>query len=167
MSRKDAINSLFLKKPEPAATPQPKSAERVRTGAIAAMGSSLQEMTDGARAAERLQQQLADLLLGQRFALHEFFELLDILVTVKGDALPAPAVAARPDDWETLTAGLIGCARCPLAGPATQAVPGEGPRDPALTPAGEFARLSASLPRFLAGALAAESLAQPLSALPG
>ena len=39
--------------------------------------------------------------------------------------------------------------------------------DPALTPAGEFARLSASLPRFLAGALAAESLAQPLSALPG
>lgn len=60
MSRKDAINSLFLKKPEPAATGQVKNAERVRTGAIAAMGSSLQEMTDGARAAERLQQQLAE-----------------------------------------------------------------------------------------------------------
>lgn len=60
MSRKDAINSLFLKKPAPPASPQPKSVERVRTGAIAAMGSSLQEMTEGARAAERLQQQLAE-----------------------------------------------------------------------------------------------------------
>lgn len=60
MSRKDAINTLFLKKPEPVANPQPKGVERVRTGAIAAMGSSLQEMTDGARAAERLQQQLAE-----------------------------------------------------------------------------------------------------------
>lgn len=60
MSRKDAINSLFLKKPEPATTPPAKSEARVRTGAIAAMGSSLQEMTEGARAAERLQQQLAE-----------------------------------------------------------------------------------------------------------
>ncbi len=60
MSRKDAINSLFLKKPESAATPPTKTVERVRTGAIAAMGSSLQEMTEGARAAERLQQQLAE-----------------------------------------------------------------------------------------------------------
>ncbi|MBD3849138.1 MULTISPECIES: plasmid partitioning protein RepB [Bosea] len=60
MSRKDAINSLFLRKPEPAAHVPPKNAERVRTGAIAAMGSSLQEMTEGARAAERLHQQLAE-----------------------------------------------------------------------------------------------------------
>lgn len=60
MSRKDAINHLFLKKPEPAASQPAKSPERVRTGAIAAMGSSLQEMTENARAAERLQQQLAD-----------------------------------------------------------------------------------------------------------
>ncbi len=60
MSRKDAINSLFLKKPEPAALSPTKSGERVRTGAIAAMGSSLQEMTEGARAAERLQRQLAE-----------------------------------------------------------------------------------------------------------
>ncbi|MEY9607093.1 ParB family chromosome partitioning protein [Bradyrhizobium japonicum] len=59
MSRKDAINSLFLKKPEAASTPQVKHTDRVRTGAIAAMGSSLQEMTEGARAAERLQQQIA------------------------------------------------------------------------------------------------------------
>ena len=59
MSRKDAINSLFLKKPEAASTPQVKHTDRVRTGAIAAMGSSLQEMTEGAKAAERLQQQLA------------------------------------------------------------------------------------------------------------
>lgn len=61
MSRKDAINSLFLKKPDPASPlTQPKNTERVRTGAIAAMGSSLQEMTEGVRAAERLQQQLAE-----------------------------------------------------------------------------------------------------------
>lgn len=60
MSRKDAINSLFLKKPEPAAPSVSKSSDRVRTGAIAAMGSSLQEMTEGARAAERLQRQLAE-----------------------------------------------------------------------------------------------------------
>lgn len=60
MSRKDAINSLFLKKPEPAAPSPSKPGERVRTGAIAAMGSSLQEMTEGARTAERLQKQLAD-----------------------------------------------------------------------------------------------------------
>jgi len=58
MSRKDAINSLFLSKPTGAPSPA-KSAERVRTGAIAAMGSSLQEMSDSVKAAERLQQQLA------------------------------------------------------------------------------------------------------------
>ncbi len=33
--------------------------------------------------------------------------------------------------------GLQGCARCPLAGPATQAVPGEGPADAALMIVGE------------------------------
>lgn len=60
MSRKDAINSLFLKKPEPAPPSPAKSGERVRTGAIAAMGSSLQEMTEGARTAERLHRQLAE-----------------------------------------------------------------------------------------------------------
>jgi ParB family chromosome partitioning protein len=58
MSRKDAINSLFLTKPTGVPSPS-KSAERVRTGAIAAMGTSLQEMTESAKAAERLQQQLA------------------------------------------------------------------------------------------------------------
>lgn len=59
MSRKDAINSLFLTKPEAAPPAQGKQPDRVRTGAIAAMGSSLQEIAEGARAAERLQQQLA------------------------------------------------------------------------------------------------------------
>lgn len=39
--------------------------------------------------------------------------------------------------------------------------------DPALTPAEDFARLSASLPRFLAGALAPDSLSLPLSSLSG
>ncbi|GLS35254.1 plasmid partitioning protein RepB [Mesorhizobium tianshanense] len=60
MSRKDAIDSLFLKKPtanEKSATD--KSAVRVRTGAISAMGSSLQEMAEGAKTAARLQDQLA------------------------------------------------------------------------------------------------------------
>jgi len=60
MSRKDAIDTLFLKKPpatqKAGADP---STPRVRTGAISAMGSSLQEMAEGAKAAARLQQQLA------------------------------------------------------------------------------------------------------------
>ena len=41
------------------------------------------------------QQQLAYLLLGYRLALHELFELLNILVAVKGDAAALAAVAAR------------------------------------------------------------------------
>lgn len=60
MSRKDAIDSLFLKKPEPSVAPAAdKVVARVRTGAISAMGSSLQEMAEGAKAAARLQEQLA------------------------------------------------------------------------------------------------------------
>ena len=42
-----------------------------------------------------LQQQFADLLLGDRFALHELFEFLDILVTVKGQTVTLAAVASR------------------------------------------------------------------------
>ncbi|RWO62353.1 MAG: plasmid partitioning protein RepB [Mesorhizobium sp.] len=60
MSRKDAIDTLFLKKPvasEKAAAEKP--AARVRSGAISAMGSSLQEMAEGAKTAARLQDQLA------------------------------------------------------------------------------------------------------------
>ncbi|MEW9921658.1 UdgX family uracil-DNA binding protein [Marimonas sp. MJW-29] len=38
---------------------------------------------------------------------------------------------------EGLSAALKGCARCPLAGPATQAVPGEGPERAALMIVGE------------------------------
>lgn len=61
MSRKDAINSLFLTKSEPLApaASKEKVVERVRTGAISAMGSSLQEMAETAKAATRLQEQLA------------------------------------------------------------------------------------------------------------
>jgi ParB family chromosome partitioning protein len=61
MSRKDAINSLFLGKPmqsTPAATSPAKNPERVRTGAISAMGTSLQELTQGARTAAKLHEQL-------------------------------------------------------------------------------------------------------------
>ena len=61
MSRKETVNTLFMRKPEgavPAAGIE-KSSERVRTGAISAMGASLQEMTEGARSAARLQEQLA------------------------------------------------------------------------------------------------------------
>jgi DNA polymerase len=52
---------------------------------------------------------------------------------------PAPAapIATAPDDWRTLSGELLGCTRCPLAGPATQVVPGEGPRDAALMLVGE------------------------------
>jgi ParB family chromosome partitioning protein len=60
MSRKDALNSLFLAKnaPAPAASSPAKNPERVRSGAIGAMGTSLQELTQGARAAAKLQEQL-------------------------------------------------------------------------------------------------------------
>jgi ParB family chromosome partitioning protein len=61
MSRKDAINSLFLGKPaqpQPSGTSPARSVERVRTGAISAMGTSLQELTQGARAAAKLHEQL-------------------------------------------------------------------------------------------------------------
>lgn len=61
MSRKDAIDSLFLKKPSPSdKTAVDRSITRVRTGAISAMGTSLQEMADGAKATVRLQEQLAE-----------------------------------------------------------------------------------------------------------
>lgn len=61
MSRRDAIDSLFLKKPgSTLPSSSAKSAERVRTGAISAMGASLQEMAENAKQATRLQQQLAD-----------------------------------------------------------------------------------------------------------
>jgi ParB family chromosome partitioning protein len=61
MSRKDAINSLFLSKPAQPASPTAspaKSPERVRSTAIGAMGTSLQELTQGARAAAKLHEQL-------------------------------------------------------------------------------------------------------------
>lgn len=60
MSRKDALNSLFLGKSAqtPPATSPAKNPERVRTGAISAMGTSLQELTQGARAAAKLHEQL-------------------------------------------------------------------------------------------------------------
>lgn len=59
MSRKDTLNSIFMNKPvsQPAETVQPRT-ERVRSGAIGAMGNSLQELTLGVRAAARLQEQL-------------------------------------------------------------------------------------------------------------
>jgi ParB family chromosome partitioning protein len=60
MSRRDSIDSLFLKKPVATASSASKSADRVRTGAISAMGSSLHEMAENAKQATRLQQQLAE-----------------------------------------------------------------------------------------------------------
>mgnify|MGYP001766056276 CR=1 FL=1 len=59
MSRKDAINSLFLGKRDMAAPAPTRPAERPRSGAIAAMGASLQEAADAAQAAGQLQERLA------------------------------------------------------------------------------------------------------------
>ena len=60
MSRKTTINSLFGPRGD---APVPKSAsaspDRVRTGAISAMGSSLKQLTESAKAASRLQEQIA------------------------------------------------------------------------------------------------------------
>jgi len=64
MSRKDAINQLFLKRPEPSASAPhdsvARNTDRVRTGAVAAMGASLQEMAENAKQASQLRQQLAE-----------------------------------------------------------------------------------------------------------
>ncbi len=56
MTRRDTIDSLFTRKSEPAGAIATDK-ERVRTGAISAMGASLKELTEGARAAARLQEQ--------------------------------------------------------------------------------------------------------------
>ncbi len=60
MSRKDAINNLFLKRPEASGTATPRGSERGRTGAISAVGASLQEMSENAKQAAQLQKQLAE-----------------------------------------------------------------------------------------------------------
>lgn len=60
VSRKEAINTLFLKKTEGGSESRSpaKNPERVRTGAIGAMGTSLHELAQEARAATKLQEQL-------------------------------------------------------------------------------------------------------------
>jgi ParB family chromosome partitioning protein len=57
MTRKDTIDSLFVKRAEPTGVSVAADKDRVRTGAISAMGTSLKELTEGARAAARLQEQ--------------------------------------------------------------------------------------------------------------
>jgi ParB family chromosome partitioning protein len=57
MTRRDTIDSLFARKSEPPSPSVAVDKERVRTGAISAMGTSLKELTEGARAAARLQEQ--------------------------------------------------------------------------------------------------------------
>ncbi|MBB3659982.1 ParB family chromosome partitioning protein [Rhizobium sp. BK650] len=61
MSRRDTVNSLFMRKadmPVPSAGVE-KNPDRVRTGAVSAMGASLQEMTEAARVAGHLQEQIS------------------------------------------------------------------------------------------------------------
>jgi ParB family transcriptional regulator, chromosome partitioning protein len=58
VSRKTTIDTLFVKKAEPGAASGAVDRDRVRTGAISAMGTSLKELTEGARAAVRLQEQI-------------------------------------------------------------------------------------------------------------
>lgn len=52
-------------------------------------------------------------------------------------AASAPADASPPASWQELMAQLPACTRCPLHCHATQAVPGEGPRDAPLMIVGE------------------------------
>ncbi len=61
MSRRDTVNSIFMRKtdtPVPSAGAE-KNPDRVRSGAVSAMGASLQEMTEAARTANRLQAQIS------------------------------------------------------------------------------------------------------------
>lgn len=58
MSRKSTIESLFSAKSEAVHSSATADKDRVRTGAISAMGSSLKELTEGAKVAARLQEQI-------------------------------------------------------------------------------------------------------------
>lgn len=61
MSRKDTIAALFTqKKAAPAAPAADPERERVKTGAISAMGASLQQLSESARHAARLQEQIEE-----------------------------------------------------------------------------------------------------------
>lgn len=61
MSRKDTIAALFTQKKLPGAVPAPETERgRVKTGAISAMGASLQQLTESARSAVRLQEQIEE-----------------------------------------------------------------------------------------------------------
>jgi ParB family chromosome partitioning protein len=53
VSRKDTIDTLFVQRHEPGSVVS--AMDRVRTGAISAMGSSLKDLAEGALAATRLQ----------------------------------------------------------------------------------------------------------------
>jgi ParB family transcriptional regulator, chromosome partitioning protein len=58
MSRKDTIATIFERKSEGSSHSAAGDKDRVRTGAISAMGSSLKELTEGARAAAKFQEQI-------------------------------------------------------------------------------------------------------------
>ena len=57
-SRRSTIDTLFVRKADPTNSAVVSDNGRVRTGAISAMGTSLMEMTEGAKSAARLQQQI-------------------------------------------------------------------------------------------------------------
>ena len=57
-SRRSTIDTLFVRKADPTNSVVSSDKDRVRTGAIAAMGTSLREMTDNAESAARLQKQI-------------------------------------------------------------------------------------------------------------
>jgi ParB family protein len=57
-SRRSTIDTLFVRKADPTNSAVASDNGRVRTGAISAMGTSLMEMTEGAKSAARLQQQI-------------------------------------------------------------------------------------------------------------
>lgn len=80
MSRKDAINSLYMKKPVSSVSESDRHTDRVRTGAISAMGTSLKQMTDSANLASRLQEKL---------------EKGDVVVEVEPDAVEPSPIADR------------------------------------------------------------------------
>ena len=66
MSRKDTVDALFKGRlGAPNAPPPVERIDRVRTGAISAMGASLAQLTENAKTVARLQDQIAagDLVL--------------------------------------------------------------------------------------------------------
>ncbi len=80
---------------------------------------------------------IPELVSTARVRAREMAEALPTLPPVRAGRITERLMADVPDARDDYEAALDGCRRCPLWQDATQAVPGEGPRDAALMIVGE------------------------------